>query len=221
MTSASVSPSCSAQNAMPSAETKPSSACTRCSSGISAERGFGYRPMISAASAASRERKSSSCAIYLSTPPITGSMLATDEITSASIPPSASAGRDCRLLNEGSRRWTRYGRVPPSLTTWQASSPRGDSIAAYTWPAGTRKPSVTSLKWWMSASMDWPMMWAMWSGAGPRPSGPSASRAGQPILASSIITGSLAGRWPESRSRHCPMIRIDWSISSIRSRYRP
>src|SRR5438034_3049626 len=67
---------------------------------------------------------------YLSTPPNTGSMLATAAITSASRPPSAIADTDCRLVNEGSRRCTRNGRVPPSLTTWQPSSPRGDSTAA-------------------------------------------------------------------------------------------
>src|SRR5215469_4813776 len=110
-------------------------------------------------------------------------MLAMAGMMSATSPPSAIAGSACRLLNDGSRRCTRNGRVPPSLTTWQPSSPFADSIATYAWPAGTRKPSVTSLKWWMSASMDWLMMWAMWSGAGPRPSGPRASRAGQPILA--------------------------------------
>ena len=64
-------------------------------------------------------------------------------------------------MKEGARKCTRYGRVPPSLTAWQPSSPRGDSTAAYAWPAGTRKPSVTSLKWWMSASIDWPMMCLM------------------------------------------------------------
>jgi hypothetical protein len=32
-------------------------------------------------------------------------------------------------VKEGSLRWTRYGRVPPSLTMWQPSSPRGDSTA--------------------------------------------------------------------------------------------
>ncbi len=80
---------------------------------------------------------------------------------------------------------------------------------------------MTSLKWWMSASMDWLMMCAMWSGELPIPSGPRASWAGQPILAFSIITGSSAGRGPDSRSRHCSMIRSDWSHSSIRIRYRP
>src|SRR5579859_2739658 len=45
----------------------------------------------------------------------------------------------------------------------------------------------------ISASMDWPMMCAMCSGEGPRPSGPSDSWAGQPILASWIITGSVLG----------------------------
>ena len=72
--------------------------------------------------------------------------------------------------------------------------------------------------------MDWPMMCAMCCGEGPRPSGPSDSWAGQPILASRIITGSASGPGePRSASRvtHCLMIRIDCSISSILSRYRP
>ena len=49
----------SAQNLMPSSETYPSSDCTRCSSGSSADRARGYRPMISAASARSRASASS------------------------------------------------------------------------------------------------------------------------------------------------------------------
>ena len=69
----------------------------------------------------------------------------------------------------GSRMWTRYGRVPPSLTTMQPCSPLGCSVAAYTWPAGTRKPSVTILKWWINASIDSPMMWRMWSRELPLP----------------------------------------------------
>ena len=35
----------------------------------------------------------------------------------------------CRLMNEGSRRCTRNGRVPPALTMCAPSSPRGDSTA--------------------------------------------------------------------------------------------
>src|SRR5262249_60633878 len=44
---------------------------------------------------------------HLSTPPRTGSRLATAEMTSAIRPPSAIAASDCRLLNDGSRRCTR------------------------------------------------------------------------------------------------------------------
>src|SRR5215475_5979094 len=139
---------------------------------------------------------------YLSTPPITGSMLATAAMTSATMPPSHITDTACRFVNDGSRKCTRYGLVPPSLTAWQPSSPRGDSTAAYTCPAGTRKPSVTSLKWWMRASIDWPMMWAMWAGEFPRPSVPTPSCAGQPILGSDTITRSL-GRLAASRSTHC------------------
>ena len=87
-------------------------------------------------------------------PPMTGSMLATAAMTSAIMPPSLIAGIDCRFTKLGSRRCTRIGRVPPSETRWQPSSPRGDSTAVYTWPGGTAKPSVTSLKWWISDSID-------------------------------------------------------------------
>ena len=58
VTSARASPSCSAQNSMPSSETKPSSACTRCSSGSRAERLTGYRAITTSASASSRSRTS-------------------------------------------------------------------------------------------------------------------------------------------------------------------
>src|SRR5262249_3486580 len=67
---------------------------------------------------------------YLSTPPITGSMLATAAMTSATRPPSHITDTACRLVNDGSRKCARYGRVPPSLTAWQPSSPLGDSNAA-------------------------------------------------------------------------------------------
>src|ERR1700712_157703 len=49
---------------------------------------------------------------------------------------------------------TRAGLEEPSERTKQASSPRGDSIGEYASPGGTRKPSVTSLKWWVRASID-------------------------------------------------------------------
>ena len=42
------------------------------------------------------------------------------------------------------------------------------------------------------------------------------SGAGQPIFALSIMT--RPGRPVASRSTHCPMIRSDWSVSSIRTR---
>src|SRR5204862_8229974 len=45
-----------------------------------------------------------------STPPITGSMLLTHAMTSATSPPSSMAGSDWRFTNEGSRTRTRYGR---------------------------------------------------------------------------------------------------------------
>ena len=81
---------------------------------------------------------------------------------------------------------------------------------------------MINLKWWMSASMDWPMMCAMCCGDGPSPSGPRDSWAGQPILASRIITGSESSDpRAASRSPHCWMIFSDSSISSIRIWYRP
>src|SRR5690606_20041766 len=91
---------------------------------------------------------------HRSQPPITGSSEAPPAIRSATRPPSATAGSACRLMKLGSRKWTRYGRVPPSETACTPSSPRGLSICTYTWPGGTRNPSVTSLKWWISASID-------------------------------------------------------------------
>src|SRR5690606_28559369 len=64
---------------------------------------------------------------HRSTPPITGSIEATATMTSESMPPSLIAETPWRLTNEGSRKWTRNGRVPPSDTAWQAISPLGDS----------------------------------------------------------------------------------------------
>src|SRR5690606_32164819 len=87
---------------------------------------------------------------HRSTPPLTGSIEAMAAMTSATRPPSAMAGIDCRFTKLGSLTWTRSGLVPPSETRWKPSSPRGDSTAEYTCPGGTRKPSVTNLKWWMS-----------------------------------------------------------------------
>src|SRR5213079_2058432 len=53
---------------------------------------------------------------HRSTPPITGSMDATATMTSATWPPSHIAAMVCRLVKDGSRKCTRCGRVPPSLT---------------------------------------------------------------------------------------------------------
>ena len=50
-------------------------------------------------------------------------------------------------------------------------------------------PSVTSLKWWISASIELPMILAMCSGELPSPSGPTFRSAGQAILRSSTMTG--------------------------------
>src|SRR3954452_19485867 len=68
---------------------------------------------------------------YRSTPPMTGSMEPTAVMTSATMPPIEIADADCRLTKDGSRKCTRYGRVPPSLTTWAPSPPRGDSTREY------------------------------------------------------------------------------------------
>ena len=48
-------------------------------------------------------------------------------MTSATMPPSLITQVACRLVNDGSRKCARNGRVPPSETTWAPSSPRGDS----------------------------------------------------------------------------------------------
>ncbi len=77
---------------------------------------------------------------------MTGSIEAMATMTSEIIEPSLITDVPWRLTKDGSRKCARYGRVPPSDTAWQPISPRGASIDAYTWPAGTRKPSVTSLK---------------------------------------------------------------------------
>src|SRR5690625_4508423 len=150
---------------------------------------------------------------HRSTPPITGSSEATATTTSETMLPSHMAGTACRLLNDGSRKCARQGRVPPSETTCTPSSPRGASIASYTWPAGTRNPSVTILKWWIKASMDSPMMCLMCSSELPCPSPPMESCAGHAIFLSSTITGP--GR---SRSMHCSTIFNDCLISSTRMR---
>ena len=68
-------------------------------------------------------------------------------------------GSAWRFTKLGSRMCTRAGLAEPSATTKQPSSPRGDSIALYTSPGGTRKPSVTSLKWWISASIEVASSW--------------------------------------------------------------
>ena len=60
---------------------------------------------------------------------MTGSIEATAAMASDSMPPSHIAAVACRFVKDGSRTWTRYGRVPPSLTTCIPSSPRGDSTA--------------------------------------------------------------------------------------------
>src|SRR5919106_2292358 len=52
-----------------------------------------------------------------STPPITGSTLATEATTSATNRPRTISGSARRLQKEGSRTRTRYGRTPPLETT--------------------------------------------------------------------------------------------------------
>ena len=64
----------------------------------------------------------------MSTPPMTGSIEAIATMTSATMPPSLITPVAWRLVNDGSRKCARNGRVPPSETTWAPSSPRGDSI---------------------------------------------------------------------------------------------
>lgn len=146
---------------------------------------------------------------------MTGSIEATAAITSATSPPSDIAGIACRFTKLGSRTWTRSGRVPPSDTRCALSSPRGDSTEVYTCPAGTLKPSVTSLKWWIRDSIDWPMIFLTCSSELPMPSLPMDSCAGQATFLSSTMTGPGS-----SFSRHCSMILRLSCISCTRIRYR-
>src|SRR5699024_4459209 len=54
---------------------------------------------------------------HRSTPPMTGSILASATTTSAIMPPSVITEVPCRFTKDGSRKCARYGRVPPSETT--------------------------------------------------------------------------------------------------------
>ncbi len=74
-------------------------------------------------------------------------------------------------------------------------------------------PSVTSLKWWISDSIEPAMMVPTWSRDWPSPSASDTRFAGQAILRSAIVTG------PGCRaSRHCSTIFSDSAISSTRMR---
>src|SRR6185369_308652 len=55
-------------------------------------------------------------AAYLSTSPMTGSVLAITAIRSATSPPSAISGRACTFAKVGARSCTRTGFPEPSLT---------------------------------------------------------------------------------------------------------
>ena len=83
-------------------------------------------------------------------------------------------------------------------------------------PAGTAKPSVTSLKWWISDSIDWPMILRTCSSELPIPSEPIDSCAGQAIFAS--CDHHRAGLGEPLTA--CFMILSDSCISASRSRYR-
>ena len=78
---------------------------------------------------------------------------------------------------------------------------------------------MTSLKWWISASIDSPMMWRMWSRLLPMPSLPMASWLGQPIFLSrdhdrrALEAGQPVGA--------CSTILSDSCISASRTRNRP
>src|ERR1035441_8980726 len=112
---------------MPSAETKPSSDWTSASSGNNAEPVRGCDAVLRLDEMEQRQQRRPRPRVladdlrrvrveagahivaerhYLSTPPITGSMLAIAGITSASMPPSHSAAIDCRLVKDGSRKCT-------------------------------------------------------------------------------------------------------------------
>src|SRR5487761_890533 len=64
-----------------------------------------------------------------STSPKTISIVPMLATTSASSLPITRCGSAWRLMNDGARILTRYGRFEPSLTTKKPTSPRGDSIA--------------------------------------------------------------------------------------------
>ena len=72
---------------------------------------------------------------------------------------------------------------------------------------------MTSLKWWISDSIEVPMILRMCSSELPMPSGPRASWAGQAIFLSATMTGPGS-----SRSSTCSMIFSDSRISSMRTR---
>lgn len=74
---------------------------------------------------------------------------------------------------------------------------------------------MTSLKWWIRDSIDWPMIFLTWPSELPMPSLPMDSCAGQAIFLSSTMTGPGSAIFAT-----CFMIRRLWWISSSRSRYR-
>ncbi len=82
-------------------------------------------------------------------------------MTSAIMPPSLIAGIVCRLMKLGSRKCT-LERAGAAVGDQRARPARRAATrsAGRPGPAGTRKPSVTSLKWWISDSIDWPMIFA-------------------------------------------------------------
>src|SRR6476660_4448719 len=109
------------------------------------------------------------------------------------LPPRHELATSLEALIHHFKPVTEGFRVPPGEAYAAIESPRGDSMAAYASPGGTRKPSVTGLKWWMSASSEVASSW----------------RGGSTYLRSSATNG------PSGRpSRACSTIRSDWRISS-------
>ena len=70
------------------------------------------------------------------------------------LPPRHELATSMEALIHHFKLVTEGFRVPPGEAYAAIESPRGPSIGTYASPGGTRKPSVTSLKWWINASID-------------------------------------------------------------------
>src|SRR5690606_24308303 len=99
-----------------------------------------------------------------------------------------------RLQNEGERIFKRHGTPPPLLTTSKPRRPFGLPASQYTSPAGICGPSVTSMKFWISSSIEERIL---------------------PFGGAKILRASFAYRAPPGKFlMTCRMMRTDWRISS-------